>query len=160
MLSLIITIAMLFFAFLVWIIVINTSKSKQTALPLLLIHEGIELLGSGIIGCFEFDFFLNIDTNIDTKFGAAFGYIKSPDTNYLLLGLIYTTNVIKGYHRQLRKVTKTKAAYHTDEALIKIIYLATVEASKKWTMPVREWNSCLSQFTIYFEDRLESEVAI
>ncbi|OPY58718.1 MAG: hypothetical protein A4E56_03355 [Pelotomaculum sp. PtaU1.Bin065] len=81
MLSLIITIAMLFIAFIVWIIVINASKSKQTALPLLLIHEGIGLLSSGILGCFEFDFSLNIDT----KFGAAFGYIKSPDTNYVLL---------------------------------------------------------------------------
>lgn len=84
-------------------------------------------------------------------------YFKYP---YEMRRLIYTTNVIEGYHRQLRKVTKTKTAYPTDEALIKIIYLATVEASKKWTMPVREWTSCLSQFTIYFEDRLESEVAI
>ena len=84
-------------------------------------------------------------------------YFKYP---YEMRRLIYTTNIIEGYHRQLRKVTKTKTAYPTDESLIKIIYLATVEASKKWTMPVREWSSCLSQFTIYFEDRLESEVAI
>ncbi|TEB08355.1 hypothetical protein Psch_01918 [Pelotomaculum schinkii] len=82
MLRLIITIAILFLAFLIWIIVININKSKQSALPLLLIHEGIGLLGSGILGCFEFDFFLNINT----KIGAAFGYIKSPDTNYVLLG--------------------------------------------------------------------------
>lgn len=68
--------------------------------------------------------------------------------------VIYTTNIIEGYHRQLRKVTKTKTAYPTDDALRKIIYLATVEASKKWTMPIREWQSCLSQFVIYFEDRL------
>lgn len=84
-------------------------------------------------------------------------YFKYP---YEMRRLIYTTNIIEGYHRQLRKVTKTKTAYPTDESLIKIIYLATAEASKKWTMPVRDWNSCLSQFTIYFEDRLESEVAI
>lgn len=68
--------------------------------------------------------------------------------------VIYTTNIIEGYHRQLRKVTKTKTAYPTDDALRKIIYLATVEAAKKWTMPIREWQSCLSQFVIYFEDRL------
>lgn len=68
--------------------------------------------------------------------------------------VIYTTNIIEGYHRQLRKVTKTKTAYPTDDALRKIIYLANVEASKKWTMPIREWQSCLSQFVIYFEDRL------
>lgn len=74
--------------------------------------------------------------------------------------LIYTTNVIEGYHRQLRKVTKTKTAYPTDEALVKLIYLATIEASKKWTMPIREWKKCMSQFAIYFEDRLESEMAV
>lgn len=68
--------------------------------------------------------------------------------------VIYSTNIIEGYHRQLRKVTKTKTAYPTDDALQKIIYLATVEAAKKWTMPIREWQSCLSQFVIYFEDRL------
>ena len=84
-------------------------------------------------------------------------YFKYP---YEMRRLIYTTNVIEGYHRQLRKVTKTKTAYPTDESLIKIIYLATVEASKKWTMPVRDWTSCISQFTIYFEDRLDSEMAI
>ncbi len=74
--------------------------------------------------------------------------------------IIYTTNVIEGYHRQLRKVTKTKTAYPTDEALIKIIYLATMEASKKWTMPIKGWKASVSQFAIYFEDRLKSELAI
>jgi transposase-like protein len=65
--------------------------------------------------------------------------------------------VIEGYHRQLRKVTKTKTAYPTDEALIKIIYLATLEASKKWTLPIKDWKNCMSQFAIYFEDRVESD---
>jgi putative transposase len=82
-------------------------------------------------------------------------YFKYP---YQLRRIIYTTNVIEGYHRQLRKVTKTKTAYPTDDALRKIIYLATVEASKKWTMPVRDWKNCISQFAIYFGDRLESEL--
>lgn len=74
--------------------------------------------------------------------------------------LIYTTNVIEGYHRQLRKVTKTKTAYPTDEALIKIIYLATAEISKKWTMPIQGWKQCISQFAIHFSERLDSELAI
>ena len=74
--------------------------------------------------------------------------------------LIYTTNVIEGYHRQLRKVTKTKTAYPTDESLRKIIYLATMEAAKKWTMPVRDWRNSLSQFAIHFGDRLELESVI
>jgi transposase-like protein len=72
----------------------------------------------------------------------------------------YTTNIIEGYHRQLRKVTKTKTAYPSDEALIKIVYLDTMEISKKWTMPVREWKKCISQFAIHFSDRLEAELTV
>ena len=97
--------------------------------------------------------------------------IKSWENNWLELTayfsypheirrMIYTTNIIEGYHRQLRKVTKTKTAYPTDEALKKIIYLATMEASKKWTMPIREWKNCISQFAIHFGDRLKLELAI
>lgn len=70
--------------------------------------------------------------------------------------MIYTTNIIEGYHRQLRKVTKTKTAYPSDEALRKIIYLATVDAAKKWTMPLRNWTDCISQLAIYFEGRLDA----
>jgi transposase-like protein len=73
---------------------------------------------------------------------------------YAIRRIIYTTNTVEGYHRQLRKVTKTKNAYPTDDALRKVIYLATMEASKKWTMPIREWRSCLAQLAIHFEDRL------
>ena len=79
---------------------------------------------------------------------------------YDLRKIIYTTNIIEGYHRQLRKVTKTKNAYPTDEALKKIIYLATLEAAKKWTMPVRDWRNCLSQFAIHFSDRLDLNTAV
>jgi|SRR5690554_44689 len=82
-------------------------------------------------------------------------YFKYP---YPIRRIIYTTNVIEGYHRQLRKVTKTKTSYPTDEALKKIIYLATIEATKKWTMPIRGWKSCISQFAIHFEDRLGPEI--
>ena len=46
------------------------------------------------------------------------------------------------------------------KALIKIIYLATIEASKKWTMPIKDWKNCMSQFAIYFDDRVESEMAV
>lgn len=73
---------------------------------------------------------------------------------YAIRRIIYTTNTVEGYHRQLRKVTKTKNAYPTDDALRKVIYLATMEASKKWTMPIRDWKSCLSQLVIHFEDRI------
>lgn len=73
--------------------------------------------------------------------------------------LIYTTNTIEGYHRQLRKVTKTKTAYPSDDALRKIIYLATVEISKKWTMPLRSWKQCISQLAIHFGERLNTELS-
>lgn len=84
-------------------------------------------------------------------------YFKYP---HEIRRMIYTTNTVEGYHRQLRKVTKTKTAYPTDESLIKIIYLATMDISKKWNMPVREWKSCISQFAIYFSDRLKADLAI
>lgn len=79
-------------------------------------------------------------------------YFKYP---YDIRRMIYTTNIIEGYHRQLRKVTKTKTAYPSDDALRKIIYLATLEASKKWTMPIRNWTDCISQLAIYFDGRFE-----
>lgn len=79
-------------------------------------------------------------------------YFKYP---YDIRRMIYTTNIIEGYHRQLRKVTKTKTAYPTDDALRKIIYLATLDASKKWTMPIRNWTDCISQLAIYFDGRFE-----
>lgn len=79
-------------------------------------------------------------------------YFKYPQE---IRRMIYTTNIIEGYHRQLRKVTKTKTAYPTDESLRKIIYLATMEAAKKWTMPVRNWVECISQLAIYFENRID-----
>lgn len=84
-------------------------------------------------------------------------YFKYP---YEIRRIIYTTNTVEGYHRQLRKVTKTKTAYPTDEALVKIIYLATMEIHKKWNMPVRNWKSCISQLAIYFSDRLKTELMI
>ncbi|PHJ37770.1 transposase Mu [Desulforamulus profundi] len=78
---------------------------------------------------------------------------------YEIRKMIYTTNIIEGYHRQLRKVTKTKTAYPTDDALRKIIYLATESISKKWTMPIREWRNCISQLAIYFGDRVQPGIA-
>ena len=53
--------------------------------------------------------------------------------------LIYTTNAIENFNRQLRKVTKTKSAFVSDDALMKILYLATMNIVDKWTMPIRGW---------------------
>jgi len=68
--------------------------------------------------------------------------------------IIYTTNVIESYHRQLRKVTKGKGAFPTDNALMKILYLATMEVRKKWTMRIHDWGQILSHLSIYFGDRV------
>lgn len=69
--------------------------------------------------------------------------------------LIYTTNAIENFNRQLRKVTKTKSAFVSDDALLKILYLATMNITKKWTMPIRNWGSILDHLMIYFGDRVE-----
>jgi len=69
--------------------------------------------------------------------------------------MIYTTNLIEGYHRQLRKVTKGKSIFPTDESLTKMLYLATMDVTKKWTMRVQNWGMILSQLTIYFPERVE-----
>ncbi|WAH37766.1 IS256 family transposase [Alicyclobacillus dauci] len=69
--------------------------------------------------------------------------------------LIYTTNLIEGYHRQLRKVTKGKSIFPTDDSLTKMLYLATMEVTKRWTIRVQNWGQILSQLTIYFPERIE-----
>lgn len=67
--------------------------------------------------------------------------------------LIYTTNAIENYNRQLRKVTKTKAAFPTVEAARKLLFLANRNVTAKWTAPVQDWTSILNQLAIRFEDR-------
>ena len=68
--------------------------------------------------------------------------------------LIYTTNTVEGYHRQIRKVTKTKGAFTSDMALLKLVYLATKNIEKKWTMPLSNWALTVQQLAIKFGDRL------
>ena len=70
--------------------------------------------------------------------------------------VIYTTNAVENLHRQFRKVTKNRALFPNDDALIKMIYLAYKDISKKWTMPIRDWAFIFSQFTITFDKRLKS----
>jgi len=68
--------------------------------------------------------------------------------------VMYTTNIIEGYHRQLRKATKGKSIFPNDEALTKMLYLATMEVTRKWTMRVANWGQIVGQPPIYFEERL------
>ena len=68
--------------------------------------------------------------------------------------LIYTTNPIESLNRQLRKYTKTKSLYPTDEALMKLVYLSLKEATRKWTGRISGWGEIYSQLSIYFEGRI------
>jgi putative transposase len=68
--------------------------------------------------------------------------------------LIYTTNPIESYNRSVRKISKTKGSFSCDDALSKILYLVTIDVTKKWTQKHRDWTSIIGQLAIYFEDRL------
>lgn len=68
--------------------------------------------------------------------------------------IIYTTNLIENLNGKIRKYTKNKMSFPTDDAVLKSTFLAVQEATKKWTMPIRDWGTILNQFIIIFEDRL------
>jgi putative transposase len=100
------------------------------------------------------------------KYGKKYPYIlKSWDENWAELStffkypdavrrLIYTTNPVEGFHRMLRKYTKTKTMFPTDDALLKSVYMSIQEINKKWTIAVRDWTDIWGQFTIFFDERL------
>ena len=79
-------------------------------------------------------------------------YFKYPNE---VRKLIYTTNAIEGFNRQLRKVTKSKTVFPSDDSLLKMLYLATMDITKKWTGRRRDWPQIRAQLEIYFEERLE-----
>jgi putative transposase len=103
---------------------------------------------------------------IEEKWGSKYSYaLKSWKNNWSELStffkytpeirkMMYTTNAVESLHMQLRKVSKTKTVFPTDESLMKILYLATIGVTKKWTVPVRDWVLILGQLQIHFEDRL------
>lgn len=68
--------------------------------------------------------------------------------------VIYTTNAIESVNMSLRKLTKNRGSFPSDEALLKLFYLALRNISRKWTMPIRDWKAALTRFTIQFEERL------
>lgn len=80
-------------------------------------------------------------------------YFKYPQE---IRTLIYTTNSIESYNRSLRKVTKSKSIFPSDDSLHKSLYLATMDISEKWTQKIRNWNQILAHLSIYFEDRISS----
>lgn len=74
--------------------------------------------------------------------------------------VIYTTNIIESVHRQFRKLTKTKGAFPNENSLLKLLFMGIKNATKKWNMPMWNWNLTLSQLAIFFEGRLDSELKI
>ena len=78
-------------------------------------------------------------------------YFKFPQE---LRRLIYTTNTIEGFNCQLRKVTKSKSVFPTDDSLFKMLYLAMIDITKKWTGRRQDWSMIHAQLAIYFEDRM------
>ncbi len=78
-------------------------------------------------------------------------YFKFPQK---LRRLIYTNNAIEGFNRQLRKVTKAKSVFPTDESLFKMLYLAMMDITKKWTGRRQDWSMIHAQLAVYFEDRM------
>jgi len=84
-------------------------------------------------------------------------YFKYPEE---VRRLIYTTNAVEGFHRMLRKYTKTKTIYPTDDAVRKSVFLSIQEITKKWSMPIRDWGIIMGQLMVFFEDRFEQLRAI
>jgi len=71
---------------------------------------------------------------------------------------IYTTNPVEGYHRQIRKVTKTKGPFPNDMALLKLLYLAIENITEKWTQPIHNWALTVQQLSIRFGDRMKVDI--
>jgi len=69
--------------------------------------------------------------------------------------IIYTTNTIEGFNRQIRKITKTKGGFNSDSSLQKLVYLAYKDIAKKWEKSISNWGEIISQFSIIFKDRLD-----
>lgn len=90
-----------------------------------------------------------------TNWGKLSTYFKYPAG---IRKLIYTTNTIEGYHRQIRKVTKNKGVFTSDMALLKLVYLATERIQQKWTMPLANWAQLASQLKIIFGDRMKTDL--
>jgi putative transposase len=65
---------------------------------------------------------------------------------------------MESYNRQLRKVTKAKSIFPNDEALLKSLYLATVDITQKWTHSIRSWAQILAQLSIFFQGRLDNQL--
>lgn len=74
--------------------------------------------------------------------------------------IIYTTNTIEGYHRQIRKITKSKGAFTSEKSLLKLVYLVQAQIAEKWTKPIHNWGLAINQLSILFGDRINRYLEI
>ena len=72
--------------------------------------------------------------------------------------VMYTTNAIEAFHRQLRKVTKTKGSFSPDTALMKLLFLVQRDITAKWQRPMHNWNRILSELAIIYDERLQLDL--
>lgn len=80
-------------------------------------------------------------------------YFKYPEQ---IRRLIYTTNTVEGYHRMVRKVTKSKGAFTSDNAMLKLVYLATLNFQKRWVNNLRDWPMIINQLFTFFDERIKT----
>jgi len=109
---------------------------------------------------------------LDEKWGKRYPIVlKSWNSNWAKLStffsytsdirrVIYTTNIVEGFHRQVRKITKTKGSFSSELALEKLIFLAIENISKKWNMPFPNWSLTISQLSIRFGNRIKLDLKI
>lgn len=88
-----------------------------------------------------------------TKWEHLSAYFKYPED---IRRIIYTINSVEAVHRQFRKLTKTKGGFPNDDSLLKLLYMGIINASKKWTTPIQNWNLTVPQLSIFFEGRLDA----
>jgi transposase-like protein len=86
-----------------------------------------------------------------TNWNRLSNYFKYPEP---IRRLIYTTNTVEGYHRMVRKVTKSKGAFTSETAMLKLIFMATMNFQRRWKTSIFNWPNILNQLTIYYEDRI------
>lgn len=92
-----------------------------------------------------------------TKWEHLSAYFKYPED---IRRIIYTTNSIEAVHRQFRKLTKTKGGFPNHDSLLKLLFMGIQNASKKWTMPIQNWNLTVSRLSIFFEGRLDAALEL
>ena len=87
--------------------------------------------------------------NCDFAAGSAWIRVRAEENSRT-----YTTNAIEGFNRQLRKVTKAKSVFPTDDSLLKMLYLAMMDITKKWTGRRQDWSLIHAQLSVYFAGRM------